>query len=239
MTYVISDIHGEYDLFEELLEKIGFCDRDKLFVLGDMIDRGPNPMKVVRRLMLMPNAVCLVGNHELMALKCLDFLRKEITDSTLDELDHDMMDNILIWQYNGSRTTIEAFRRMDKQSQDDVLEFLKDLSVYEEISVGDKEYLLVHAGLGNFSEERSFDDYNLDELVWERPDYDRQYFKDIFVITGHTPTQTIEGNLSPGYIYRKNNHIAIDCGACFEDGRLAALCLETGEEFYSSDNNRK
>ena len=36
-----------------------------------------------------------------------------------------------------------------------------------------------------------------------------------------------------GYIYRKNNHIAIDCGACFPGGRLAAICLDTGEEFYS------
>lgn len=59
---------------------------------------------------------------------------------------------------------------------------------------------------------------------------------DAFVITGHTPTQTIEDNPRPGFIYRKNNHIAIDCGAHYPGGRLAAICLETGEEFYSSMN---
>ena len=35
-----------------------------------------------------------------------------------------------------------------------------------------------------------------------------------------------------GYIFRHNNHIAIDCGACFPEGRLAAICLDTDEEYY-------
>ena len=40
MIYVMSDIHGRLDLFEKMLEKINFNDNDKLFVLGDMVDRG-------------------------------------------------------------------------------------------------------------------------------------------------------------------------------------------------------
>ena len=236
MTYVISDIHGEYDMFEELLGKIRFCDRDRLFVLGDMIDRGPDPIKVVRKLMAMPNAVCLAGNHELMAMECLGFLMREITESTLGELNEDMLDRILTWQYNGSKTTIEAFRKLDKQGRNEVLEFLEDLSVYEEVSIGENNFILVHAGLGNFSPEKSLEEYSLEELVWERPDYGKQYFNDRYVVAGHTPTQTIEENPRPGFVYRANNHIAIDCGACFEGGRLAALCLETEEAFYSSEN---
>ena len=108
--------------------------------------------------------------------------------------------------------------------------------IYEEVAVSDRNYLLVHAGLGNYSPEKDIEDYSLHELVWIRADYDEKYFEDTFVITGHTPTQTIEDNPRPGFIYRKNNHIAIDCGACFSGGRLAAICLETGEEFYSSTN---
>ncbi len=73
-TYVISDIHGEYELFIKLLEKIRFTSADTLYVLGDVIDRGPHPIKALLKLMEMPNAVCLVGNHEVMALKCLKFL---------------------------------------------------------------------------------------------------------------------------------------------------------------------
>ena len=69
-----------------------------------------------------------------------------------------------------------------------------------------------------------------------RADYDVQNFPDKYVVTGHTPTQNIEDNPRPGHIYMKNNHIAIDCGATFPGGRLDAICLDTGEEYYSSTN---
>ena len=87
MNYVISDIHGYYDQFIELLELIQLNDDDTLYVLGDVVDRGPNPIKTLLKLMEMPNAVCIVGNHELMALECLEFLMKEITEKSIEELD--------------------------------------------------------------------------------------------------------------------------------------------------------
>lgn len=111
------------------------------------------------------------------------------------------------------------------------MEYLGEFSAYEEVSAGNKDFLLVHAGLSNFSKRRSLDDYTLNELVWGRTDYEMKYFDDVFVVSGHTPTQNIKQNPRPGYIYRANNHIAIDCGACF-GGRLAAICLDTDEEFY-------
>ena len=79
-TYVISDIHGEYERFMELLEEIELKDTDTLYVLGDVLDRGEHPIKVILKLMEMPNAFCIVGNHEVMALECLRFLCQEITD---------------------------------------------------------------------------------------------------------------------------------------------------------------
>ncbi len=238
-TYVISDIHGEYDKFVELLDKIKLQDTDTLYILGDILDRGPNPIKTLLKLMNMPNVICLVGNHELMALECLEFLTKEITDKSINEMDEKMIDNLLTWQYNGSSTTIDEFSKLDSDTKQDVIDYIKDFSIYEETMVAEKKYLLVHAGLGNYSPEKDIEDYSLNDLVWERPDYDIRYFEDTFVVTGHTPTQTIEGNPKPGYIYKKNNHIAIDCGAPFPGGRLAAICLDTGEEFYSSSNKYK
>lgn len=61
MNYVISDIHGYYNQFIELLELIQLNDDDTLYVLGDVVDRGPNPIKTLLKLMEMPNAVCIVG----------------------------------------------------------------------------------------------------------------------------------------------------------------------------------
>ena len=61
-TYVISDIHGEYDKFTTLLEKIDLKDMDTLYILGDVVDRGPNPVKTLLKLMEMPNVVLFHKN---------------------------------------------------------------------------------------------------------------------------------------------------------------------------------
>ena len=231
-TYVISDIHGQYDKFIAMLDAINLRDSDTLYVLGDILDRGPHPIKVILKLMEMPNAICLVGNHEYMAAECLSFLVREVTDRSLDELDYKTLDNLVTWQYNGAKTTIDEFRALSAEMQAEVIDFIKDMSIYEELTVGGKEYLLVHAGLGDFEPAKDILDYSLHDLVWKQADYSRQYFDDKIVITGHTPTQIIKGNPKPGFVYRLHNHLAIDCGAYLEDGRLAAVCLDTGEEFY-------
>lgn len=54
-TYVISDIHGEYEMFNRLLEKIQLKETDTLYVLGDILDRGVHPIKTILKLMEMPN----------------------------------------------------------------------------------------------------------------------------------------------------------------------------------------
>ena len=238
-TYVISDIHGEYDMLMDLLEKISLQDSDTLYVLGDVLDRGPHPIKTLRKLMVMPNVICLVGNHELMALESLKFLMQEITTENIKKLDPEMLDGFLVWvEHNGGKTTMDEFKELSLEDQKEVIEYLRDFLVYEEIEVAGKDYLLVHAGLGGFDPGKDIEDYSLKELVWDRADYDICYYADKYVITGHTPTQYIYNNPNPGYIYRKNNHIAIDCGAYMPEGRLAAICLDTGEEYYSYPNGR-
>ena len=231
-TYVTSDIHGEYDLFIRLLEKIQLKDDDTLYVLGDVVDRGPHPIKTLLKLMEMPNVLCLVGNHELMAIECLEFLMQEITDTALESLDEKMLDNLVTWQYNGSRTTIEEFRQLNRTTQAEIIEYIKNFLIYEELKVSDKDYLLVHGGLGNFYPGKDIEEYSLKELVWDRAEYDITYFSEKYVITGHTPTQDIPGNPNPGYIFKGNNHIALDCGCNRPDGRLAAICLDTMGEYY-------
>ena len=232
-TYVISDIHGEYDKFMELLELIKFSDSDTLYILGDILDRGPHPIKVMLKLMKMPNVIPLVGNHEVMAIDCLRFLMKEITESSISDIDRYMLEKLLNWEYNGCKTTLAEFNSVGRETRQAIVDYIKDFSLYEKVEAGGRKYLLVHAGLGNFRPDRALYEYDLNELVWERPDYNVRYFKNMYTVTGHTPTELIKDNDSPGYIYRKEGHIAIDCGACF-GGRLAALCLDTDEEFYSS-----
>ena len=46
-TYVVSDIHGEYELFIRLLEEIRLKETDTLYVLGDILDRGSHPIQII------------------------------------------------------------------------------------------------------------------------------------------------------------------------------------------------
>ena len=111
-SYVISDIHGEYDKFLDLLQKTGLREEDTLYILGDVVDRGPHPVRTLLKLMEMPNVVPIVGNHELMALRCLPFLREEITNELLDRLGDDDFMALQNWIANGAGTTLREFRAL-------------------------------------------------------------------------------------------------------------------------------
>ena len=215
-----------------MLKKIDFKDEDMLYILGDILDRGPNPIKIILDVMDRMNVEVIAGNHCVMACECLGFLLQEIREENLSAIDEETIGKLLRWQLNGSVTTINELQKCDKEKQREVVDFISDFELYEELEVNGRSFLLVHAGLGNFSPDKKIWEYELDELVWERPDYSRRYFEDKYVITGHTPTMNIEENDRPGYIYQGNHHIAIDCGCCFPDGRLGCLRLDDMKEFY-------
>ena len=235
-TYVISDIHGQYDMFMDLLNKISLKNTDILYVLGDIVDRGPYSIKTLQKLMQMPNVICVVGNHELMALDGLRFLSTEITEESVRSMNSQLLEQLADWQLNGGGPTMEEFRLLAIPMREQIIDFIMNFSVYEKLTVDGNKFLLVHAGLGNFDPIKDIEDYSLRDLIWNRTDYEKQYYPDVYVVTGHTPTQRIKENPTPGFIYRKNNHIAIDCGARIPGGRLAAICLDTGEEYYSYTN---
>ena len=66
-TYAIGDIQGCYEEFARMLDQIDFRkDRDRLWLLGDLINRGPDNVSVVRRVMALGDAAIIVlGNHDL------------------------------------------------------------------------------------------------------------------------------------------------------------------------------
>ena len=62
-TYVCSDIHGQYDLYKTMLNEINFTSEDHFYILGDMIDRGEDGIRVLQDVASRPNVTCLLGNH--------------------------------------------------------------------------------------------------------------------------------------------------------------------------------
>nr|MCR5823102.1 hypothetical protein [Lachnospiraceae bacterium] len=102
----------------------------------------------------MHNAVCVVGNHEVMAIDCLDLLCREIDEISIEALDKDTIGKLSDWIFNGGKTTIDGFRALSNDKRREMIEFIKDFEVYEEVEAGGKEFLLVHAGLGVLYRER-------------------------------------------------------------------------------------
>ena len=83
MTYVMSDLHGCYDKYAQMLEKICFGDGDTLYILGDVIDRGPDGIKILMDMMGRKNVIPIIGNHESLALSSLKLLRNGASEEEL------------------------------------------------------------------------------------------------------------------------------------------------------------
>lgn len=235
MIYCMGDIHGNYEGYCELLQKMRFSDRDTLYTIGDIVDRGQEGMKVLLDMMMRPNVFPILGNHDYMAYNCLQWLSEEITEESIRQLEGEKLHAISEWIENGGGDTITEFRRLTKEERELVLEYFGEFAFYEEVEAGGKSFVLVHGGLPDFSPEKPLEDYEPAEMIWDRCDYSKTYFPDKYLVTGHTPTRNIRDSLGQPLsdkILMCNHHIAIDCGSG-HGGLLGAVCLDNLKEFYA------
>lgn len=212
--YVLSDIHGRKDKLVKMLEKINFSDSDELYILGDVFDRGPDPLGVIDIIVSKKNIHLLLGNHEKMFI---DFI--ECGDS-------------YTWMYNGGETTLMQIQERGNDYLSILYKYIKKLPVIKVVD----NFILTHAAI-NFVD--GYENMTLGELldkqtsnfnIWSRDNImkDKQ-FKDYEIIVGHTPVQTING----GCKIIENNHTHyIDCGAVFSGGKLACIRLDDMKQFY-------
>lgn len=245
MTYVMSDIHGNMRRFQSILRQIDLQPQDSLYILGDVIDRHPQGIKILRQIMEMPNAKMLLGNHEYMMLRAIG----EPYDGPEDIEECDPNRLLQLWYRNGGGVTHQSWKHTRKDVRAEILSYLKALPLNIDIDVKGKKYKLVHAA----ALER-YEDYEpsapttggrTNFAVWNR----RASIDDLTpngytLIFGHTPTGHFQA-VDPMAIWHGEDRIGIDCGAGYPDcqhigwgfdhGRLACLCLESMQEFYSEE----
>lgn len=230
MIYVMSDIHGNSRRFNSIMEQIKFKDTDTLYILGDVIDRYPDGIRILRKLMKMNNVKMLLGNHEFMMLKAL---------KTQDDDFYSSYSGLSLWYRNGGRVTHNYLKHIRKDLRREVFRYLQELPVNIEIEVNNKKYLLVH-GAPECNFRRAHGDYETSKeyAVWKRWKVFEYVPEDYTLIFGHTPTINFNDKM-PTEVFFSHNAIGIDCGSGFGDGRLACIRLDDMKIFYSEENEKE
>lgn len=233
MIYVTADLHGIHpETLEQLLKTAGFSQDDFLFILGDVIDRGEYGAELLAWLTQQPNMELILGNHEAQLLSCA-FLFRKVNEENLDTLTVENMKLVQNWVENGGSSTMKGFQKLLKKDPElvvGILEYLQDCPLYEEVETGGREFVLVHAGLGeNFSSEKPLEDYKAEELLFSRPQSDTVYYPDKTVVFGHTPTYYY-GEAYRGKPVYTDTWINLDTGV-YAGNSPVLLCLDTMQEY--------
>ena len=239
--YVTSDIHGCYEQFIRLLHKISFGPDDTLYILGDIIDRGPDSVDMIKWILQAPqNVHFMLGNHEQMMLDDTtgDYRTMSIApDST--------------WDINGgAETARQMMYGLSMSERQMFFNMCRNANVCEIIRVNGRMFILTHAGLvlePDMTVDNMMQYQDAFSLLWAR---DEWFCSDTvppaLTVFGHTPTDIIvrkarkfgsprlkpsQLNAPLGSILMFNNRIAID-GGCYFGHRLNCIRLDDGKQFW-------
>ena len=245
--YVMSDIHGCYDTFLSMLEKIGFSDTDELILAGDYIDRGPQSYEMLQWIERRPPNVCVLrGNHEaefaayveLMLL--LNRREKLDTDFSSPEDTAALYHSAKYWVRHRITPessfdvfdlygTIESLSKQQKITLGDLCrwaDMIREMPYYKKLDVGGRICIIVHAGYAEWNEKavEGFESREQFYLYAREESIRSGGVKNGTVVAGHTPTiLKKEFAFTGGKVFRKYDakkdcvFYNIDCGCVFRD----------------------
>ena len=237
-TYCISDIHGHLDnlyLFVKTLNK-----DDRVFVLGDAVDKGPMSIGCLQYIMADTRFKMLLGNHEYMMFNTLSAERG--TYSYKEAFD--------LWiNWNEGGDTLNQYNELPKYKQLKIFNYLKNLPLnIPNVKVGSRTFYLVHScphsDIKLTMADVEYSDIKISSYVWDRmTPWDRTEVDNQIVIAGHTFVQEYLGydvkDVMPVYDQKAScgkrdssladaHYIDIDGGLAtrLDNARLIALCLD-------------
>ena len=241
-VYVMSDIHGDFDHFMDMLDKIKFSDNDELYILGDSIDRGPASIACLQFIMDNPNIHMILGNHELMMIDAFESV-KESESEYMKCMEH--------WFLNGGDVTAEAFNKLLNRTQREIFDFISNLPLQYKIELNGNTITLCHAApvewfnyyINCESEKRSFLN-PVEYSLWYRGTFNFAQPNAGTIVIGHTPTISyLDSRIIPASaimfdIPVENTEILnIDCGSVYRyynhpQSSLCCIRLNDLEEYY-------
>jgi serine/threonine protein phosphatase 1 len=245
--YVTSDAHGHLCALMEALGAAHFTEADELYVLGDMIDRGPDPLGVITFVRSMPNAHVIMGNHEELMLEAIEKVGNPVQGAfNFSDLESSQFMSWMDWMNNGGATTSEQLARLSEQDYDELLGWVRGLERYACVRAGERTYALVHAGidavragrwLAAHPEADASDPEQLAALLADQSPESLSWIREEFwgyatelvnadgvgpvIVAGHTP--------SP-YLANYVDEHALECATFAGQGKVTELgaCEQTG-----------
>ena len=216
MTYVIADICGNYQKFKELMDNVLIGESDTLYILGNTVDFGDEPMELLEDISMRTNVYAVAGARDYLAARMLHGFDKMLRTGATPDADY--ISEMTAWVAEGGQTTLDGFRALDADAREGVLDYLSEMTLYEEADVKGKTFILLSRGIANYDADTDLEDYEPEDFFSD--DATAPEIEDATVIVGGEVTKS-------GKIEREGNVIRINCGA-----KLACLCLENGKEFY-------
>ena len=226
-TYVMSDVHGNLTKFVKLMKKVKYNpEEDRLYILGNVIDYGPQPIDLLKVIMSDTSMKMCMGRHEIMMLQA--FVTKDF--EMLDKWKKDYGGEITYQQYTAESES-EKFR---------ILDYLQDIPMY----YSDDRIALVSAGflvneVAEGAVQKEFDeiaDYQMENAYyWIKEDfYTRPAFSDKMVFFGSTPVQHIRKNNSYKIWQDAVNldKVCVNTGVNIKPYKLGCVRLEDARGFY-------
>ncbi|MCH1625251.1 metallophosphoesterase family protein [Ferdinandcohnia quinoae] len=232
-TLIISDIHGDINKFEQLLESVNYDSKnDQLILLGDYVDRGPNAKAVIDKVIKLKErgARVLKGNHEDMMIKALTSDEEKFWNHWVVRNGGDKTLSSYGFSEKDLLVDEEAFQKPSLESDElkRHLKFIQDLEHYIETD----DYIFVHAGVEPEVPVCESDPY---KLIWIRDEFHKGYKGVKIVVFGHTPTSLLykeQGKCD--VFFGVNRIIGIDGGAVY-GGQLNCLELPSQKVYSVKD----
>ena len=115
MTYVVSNLHGHFEEYKTLLQTIRFnADRDVLYVLGDTVDYGPDPMGLIEDMSYRLNVYPIAGEHDFTAVKMLaGYEKMQAAMAKGQAPDKEFVSELTAWVQDGGEPTLSGYRALD------------------------------------------------------------------------------------------------------------------------------
>lgn len=104
MIYAVSDLHGCYDKYIKLLERLKMTSDDSLYILGDIVDRGSDGMKILLDLIKRKNVFSCRGNHD----HCAQILLRSFAIPNDGYFADGLEETFRLWLSDGGSPTYEV-----------------------------------------------------------------------------------------------------------------------------------